>query len=529
MKLSERFTSLIKRRSRAGNNSRVAVVHWDRESIQFLVVSPKSRQVLAKEVGSVGRADVANPLVALADHFREHSLSVQRLVVLMSRPELDQLTLSLPPADESELPALVANAVEQQLGESEERPLVDFHVLPNSETDEPQLGSQLLAFALSAVEFHSLESQAATAGFRLAAISSRQLSPLSILRRRNVSKSSLSLAVHIYGGEAELAICRGAEPLFLRSLRITPDDASRSAEQIWLESQRCLALSSSETAALPLNWFVFTTCEAAWQVARALEDRGQMVVQPVDPLIGWEFDAGGDAETETSLVTSGANTGAAWDFLNGELLIDLLAPKKSPAPPNLLARWGVMGAAATLVAALGIYFLLSDIAKLRSEVQTLENDLAGTQKLAAKMQEKADQVLAVESWLEDQVDWLVVLDELSDRLPDGQNATVRRLTATTTSTMGVIDLSVQVAEQENISQLESRIRSAKYAATSKRINQTLDSSEYPWQFETRITFPFEVPASVQFGPRSDVAVESKPAASQTVGAADGTATQEAPQ
>ncbi|MCA9160261.1 MAG: hypothetical protein KDA72_18140, partial [Planctomycetales bacterium] len=152
-----------------------------------------------------------------------------------------------------------------------------------------------------------------------------------------------------------------------------------------------------------------------------------------------------------------------------------------------------LAAAVAVVVGVGIYFMLSDINKLRKEVSELENDLIGEKKLAAKFLEKADQVAYVESWLSDQVDWLAELNELSGRLPNGEQATVRRLTASASGKIANVDLSLQVAQQENIAQLEHSIRSAKYQATSQRISQNADASEYPWQFETHISFPVETP------------------------------------
>lgn len=487
-------------RSAAGSargSGRVAVVHWDREVIHFLVVTPKSKKLAPGDVGSIPHADFANPFTALAAHFREHSLEVQRVVVLLSRPELDLLTLTLPPADASELPALVASEVEQQLGETEEPPAVDFYVLPNTNTDRTeeipaasQTGVQVLAFALPASVLRTLQSQIAAAGFRAVAICSRQLSPLGILRRRHVPESTLAVSVHLYASEAELAICRGAEPILLRSIRINPDDPGRVAEQIWLESQRCLALLPHEVADLPFSWFVYTTCEASWQVARALEDHEQITIQPVDPLIGWEME--GPSQTEGTLkLASAANAGAAWEYLSDEMPVNLLAPKRPLKAANPMVRWAAMGVATAMVFGIGVYYLLSDINQLRDEVQVLEGDLVSAKKVTAKYQEKADQVAAVENWLSDQVDWVDELNELSKRLPDGQNATVRRLTASANSNAAAIDLAVQVAKQETISQFEGSIRSAKYGVTSKQISQNPESAEYPWQFETRIVFPVE--------------------------------------
>ena len=504
----------------ARGNSRVAVVHWDRENLHFMVVTPKSKKVSHADIGSVPHADAANPFVALANHFREHSIQVQRLVVLLSRPELDLLTLTLPPSEATELPALVASEVEQQLGEADEPPAIDFYVLPNSSTNQTddgaqpstlaptQSGVQVLAFALPASVQRTLLSQITGAGFRAAAICSRQLSPLGILQRRQIPESTLAVSVHLYASEAELAICRGSEPILLRSLRINAEDPVRVAEQIWLESQRCLALLPHEVADLPFSWFVYTTCEASYQVAQALEEHEHITIQPVDPLIGWEVESQDQSEGAMKFA-SAANAGAAWEFLNDKLPVNLLAPKKPPKAANPMKRWAAMGVAAALVLIIGVYFLLADVSQLGDEVQKLEGELANARKLTAKYQEKADQVATIENWLSDQVDWVNELNELSKRLPDGQNATVRRLTASANSGSAIIDLAVQVAKQETISQFEGSIRSAKYGVTSKQISQNPESEEYPWQFETRIVFPVEaVDASKKYASKAKLAEPS---------------------
>ncbi len=506
MKIPSPLNSLVARlqqstKPQQRGSGRVAVVHFDRDNIHFLVVTPKSKKLSPADLGSVPHADVANPFLALSNYFREHGIQVQRIVVLLSRPELDLLTLSLPPSDANELPILIASEVEQQLGEAEEPPAVDFYVLPSSANSSSaassegtsetiESGSQVMAFALPAPAQRLLRTQITTAGFRLAAIGSRHLSPLGILRRKQVLDNSLAVTVHLYAGEAELAICYGVDPILLRSIRISGDEPARLAQQLWMESQRCLALLPHEVADLPFNWFVFTTSDAAWKVAQALEDREELSVQPIDPLLGWEVDPQLAAEWSTKQ-TSAANLGAAWDFLGEAMPVNLLAPKRPPKPANPLTRWAVIGGAAVVALCIGIYFLLSDVNALRDEVQALDKELANTKKVTAKYQEKSDQVVAIENWLSDQVDWLAELNELSKRLPDGQNASVRRLSASSNTKSAAIDLAVQVAKQETISQFEASIRSAKYVVNSKQISQNPDSIEYPWQFETRIVFPVE--------------------------------------
>ena len=526
MKLLEQLSNLRNLATGNTGSGRIAVVHWDREQIYFLVVSLKSKAVTANDVGVIAYTEAGNPLLALATHFRDRSISVQRLVVLLSRPELDLPTLNLPPAEDSELPSLIASEVEQQLGETDEPPIVDFHIVAHPKADK-NVCNQVLVFALPAKELSSLQKQVAAAGFRLAAICSRHLAPLGILRRQNISNETLAVSVHLYTGEVELAVCRGSDPILLRTIRLSTEEPTRVAEQIWMELQRCLTLLPQETAELRLGWYVFATSDAARQVAQSLEDRGESSIHKIDPLAGWEVNEApkNDAEASgaaqgVSLTTSAANAGAAWDFVNNELPVNLLAPKRAPKPKNPRVRWAAIGTCAASVLGIAVYFLLSDVWQLQIEIDTLQRELDNTKKVTAKYQEKSDQVLAVQAWLADQVDWLSELNELSNRLPDGQDATVRRLTASATTNSATIDLSLQVADQEFISQLESRIRSAKYGATSKQISQNQNSVEYPWQFETRVSFPIEVQKQNAYGPKS-VSKSTEPSSTRT-SAAPGT-------
>ncbi|MCR9293857.1 MAG: hypothetical protein NXI32_14115 [bacterium] len=505
-------------------NSRIAFVHWDRETIDFLIATPNSQKLSPQDIGSVPRGDHANPLKALAEYFEQQEIMVGRLVVLLSRPELDQLQLDLPPASVRELPALVASGVEERLGEADEPPRVDF-LMPtgfDAQSADASQATSVWAFALSFNELRALEKDCEAAGFRLEGIGSRHLSPLGVLNRREIFRESVAISIHMYAAEVELVICRHSTPLLLRSIRTNPDAPQRVAEQIWSETRRCLTLLPEEPSGDEITWCVFSTSDYAQNVALGLQDRG-LDVQTIDPLLGWHIagpmsDAVAE-ETPTELPgSSAANSGAAWEFAHGGLPVNFLEPKRSPPPPNPYLRWGVIGTAATLALAVGVGFLLSDVRALEIEAADLERQLADAKKITAKYQSKADQVTFVENWLSDQVDWLAELEQLSKRLPQGQSATVRRLTAATVDRTAVFDLSVQVAKQENISDLEHGIRSAKYSSSSKSINQKANESEYPWQFETRITFPIDPPDSRSYAPPADASTDADlPSAARKAG------------
>jgi hypothetical protein len=485
--------------------------------------------VQTQDAGVLAYNAQQSPLLALREHLGQQGIAVQQLVVLLSRPELEQLSLNLPPADDDELPALVASAVEQQLGDSEIPPTVDFCSLATARAETEGASVQVLAFALTANSLQSLHSDAEQAGFRLVAIASRQLSAISLLKRITDLAPNLNIVLHLYPGEVELAFCIGDEPQLLRSVRVNLDELDRTVEQLQRETQRCLALLPHDVEELPQQWLVFDTCTAAEQISQLIENSLKTKVTRVDPTLQWDFlgplqivarkaeesSVGtqpedltradtGQSDSSSSAVDStyqtradtvtrptAALTGAAWEIWHEGLSVNLVNPKRAPQAPKPWVRPAAWSGAGLLAASIGGYALKTDVWQLQQEVESLQQQVQDSGKLAAKLLEKSDQAKVVENWLSDQVDWLVVLDEVSQRLPTGQDATVTRLNASTDAAQGIFDLSVQVTDPEKIAELEERLRSVRYSVNSKRISQSPEASEYPWRFETRITFGIE--------------------------------------
>ena len=511
MSFLDRFSLFQRKASSQALSGRMAVVHWDRDSVSYFVLTPNARQVKGSEIGTLRltlesneSSDVspddprtAKPLVALAEHFKDQKISVKGVVVLLSRPELDLLPLNLPPASSDELPSLVATEVEQQQGESPDPPIIDFYsppVQPGIDSQSPGT-QQVFAFALSQRQMAALHEQCTTAGFKLLAVGSRQLAPLRLLHESKIERESVVIAMHLFAGEAEIAICQGNVPVLLRTLRYSAEDPERVAEQIDTEAKRCLTLLPQELSERSVSWCIFETGDFARNVGAAIEQQEQVHVQWIAPYLGWNVI--GPAASDG--VHSAANSGAALDILGQSLPVNLLAPKKPPVPPNPWIRWGTLGGLSTAAAATVGYFLLTDVWDLQDQVKGLETNYRDESKVTAKYQEKSDQVATIEGWLTDQVDWVAELADLAGRLPDGQDATVRRLSgAVNAKGSGSIDLAMQVRSQEVISELENRIRGAKYTIVSKQITQNPDSQEYPWQFESHIEFPLTPPGLRRF-------------------------------
>jgi hypothetical protein len=492
--------SLLELKKTRPGKGPVAFVHWDKDNLYYFIGS-LSQSITNSSTGALPLANPDKPIATLATYLKESHGSVNQVVALISRPELDLSTLSLPKGDEKETASMVASQLEQQYGDASDFPTADF-VLSTSHQDATTGAdtNDVLLFAAQRRYLQSIDEQAKEVGLKLVGVGARHLGPLSLLRRKTVTTDSITVAIQFYPGETELSICHGQVPVLLRSIRNSTEDAERVAEQVAVEVERCLTLLPQEIASKPIQIVFFGDSPFANKVTEALQSLEPQSVLSINATFDWPSSPkNGSAEIVVDGVFA-ANIGAAWDYFQKSLPVDLLAPKRPPKPANPWIKRGVITAAAVAGASAVSYVLLGDINDLQLEVEQLESDFANVSKLTNKYQEKADRVKSVEDWLSNQVDWLSELNEISQRLPEGQNATVRRLTGTLGASGSAIDLSVQVNAQEYISVLEDRLTSAKYSVSSRQISQSPDTTDYPWNFETRISFAIDTPSWKSYGP-----------------------------
>ena len=505
-----KFIRMPNRRSGVGP---VAVIHWDRERLYYFIGSMRE-PLTDNSTGTIELTPQDKPITAFAGHLTQSNRKINQVLVLLSRPELDLSTLTLPEGDEKETSAMVASEIEQQYGDGHEPPTVDFAISsPVQEVGTNSEVNNVLVFSAQPKYLQSLEDQATTSGLKLVGVGARHLGPLSLMKRHSVLKDGFAIAIQFYPGETEISMCHDAMPMLLRSIRNSTDDSERVAEQVAIEVERCLTLLPHHIATLPIQLAFFGDSPFATSVTAALNSHEHLTVSIVDPAEGWNDSSPVPPLAAPIHGVIAPNLGAAWDYFHKCLPVNLLHPKQPPKPVNPWVRRSAFGGLIAAAAAIAAYVMLSDISELKDEVAQRETEFSNTSKVTSKYQQKADKVQAVEDWLSNQTDWLAELNELSKRLPEGQNATVRRLTANLSGSGGAIDLSVQVNQQEYISVLEDRLKSAKYSVLSRQISQSPETSDYPWHFETSIKFAANAPIDKRFAPPVSSPSDSKSASS----------------
>lgn len=297
-----------------------------------------------------------------------------------------------------------------------------------------------------------------------------------------------------------MVVARGSQPLFLRTLRLSTDDASSIAEQILLEVQRCLSLLPSEhqgeeaevataapSPAPPL--FVFPGTDAG-PLAEALRERK---VAEVHYLTSSSLWPSGSVASEIRTEQFASLLGAGEQFLQHQLPVNLLAPKRPPKPIHPLRKWGPIGGLTAASLVLGGWFLYSDVRDLNEEANRLQTTRDDQWKLANKSAERIDKLDLVEKWEAERVDWLSLMASLSSTLPLGDRASVRRMTASVSNAGPQVSLSVMVKSPEDLALMEEKLRSQSMEVSSQRVNQQASEEDYPWQFETTIVAPWGDP------------------------------------
>jgi len=499
----------------------VVVASWDQVNVYFLVTKERKDALEAVAWGTLTRENERPALSVLHEHLTAEKITASRLMLLLPRTDLEMTTVQIPPAEQTEVSALVRAEVEQLIGDGDHELVVDYRLLdgatpPNftntsstttSESDDADQVTQdaetkhsqsAAAFSVEQSELDAWIDAVGQTGLQLAAFTSRQTAPLHQLRQQRAFRSSLSVLIVVYEGEVELSFFRGHHLGSLRTFRAGSHEVGALTDQIQTEVQRSISLMDfvapgemPEMLVLvrgPLDGLpngdvekdrpnddTLTFCES-------LEARPVTLTMPVDSK-RQPGDATDIQPPDPVLVAS------ALVFHEHHLAVDLIHPKLPPVPPNPVRRWAAIAALALGSLGIGSYTMLADVNDLQRQVAEKKQDLDDAERIAAKMQEKADETRLVQQWLGDQVDWLGQLQRLSSRFPEGQLANVRRLSASVDGSTGGIDLSVQVNDPNRVAELENALREANFSITSKRISEQANNEEYPWQFEARIAFP----------------------------------------
>jgi Tfp pilus assembly PilM family ATPase len=408
-------------------------------------------------------------------------------LVAVGRASIELRLLTLPPADDDELPEMVRFQAMRQFSTLGEDWSLDF--VPVGSTAEG--ASSVLAAAISPKLVAQIQKTCQAADLTPKRLVLRPFAAASLLCRRSERAASrVRLMVDLLTDEADLTVLIDRSVIFMRTVRLPAKlDATQQADELVAEVRRTMAAAQNQLGGQGVESLVLC---AAGDEHGALKDllaaKLSLPVAAFDPFegvrVGPELrshppDAPGRfAPLLGLLLDEAAQTPHAIDFLH---------PRQKAVAPSR-RRTVVLAAAvvATLLLALVgyVWLLFADLAaekaRLGAELKRLQRESKSAAKSIKRMEE-------IERWTRGDVVWLDELYELSDEMPSADEAIVEQLQAGSRAEGGgVIVLDGLVSEWDVVGRLEQRLRDAAHRVDGKGSYQDDSHPDYGWRYHETV-------------------------------------------
>lgn len=520
--------------------SRMLAVDWSRREVRYVIASTHGGSIVVEAAESVSLPVTEGPEddvdrragETLRDALASVRLNRARVLVAIDRSRSEMLHLAVPPADDSELPALVWNQAIRASQSVTEDSIVDF-VAVAGQSSEPR---EVIAASLSVDQLERVRSTMQAAGLTTDRIVLRGFAAASLVARFAQEPSQSYLLVNLLGDEADLTVVHSGRVRFQRTVRLPADaDQQTIADSLNTEIRRTLLVaphdstdgkpSANGNPAECIYLFGREDDHGALRERLASEDLPDVQLVDVFERMGTPA-TGRDRRTSLPLAIprlsrrgrhdrlaqSGptrdmAGASVEWSGsagvpddpgrfapLLGMLLdeaqgkrhaVDFLNPKKPPKPPDRrrqLIVGGVAAAAVLLAAAIYAGQTLSDADERNRQ---LAEELKELDALVKRTAEKRSLVSAIENWEASNIVWLDELRDLSLKFPSGRDAVVLRMSMTPARTGGgIITLQGLARDPTVVENMEQQIRDEYREVTTPRVQQRKQDDTYAWHFDT---------------------------------------------
>ena len=457
-------------------------VQWGSRSVDYIVARTHSGALRIQRSGSLareGEAGLTAPAELLLAELSDLTAHRIRLLLGVSRSQVDVAYLDLPPATDDELPDLVNHQLLIEAGDNSDQSIVDFLPL-NEDPEEPRRVCTVsieaaIATAMSD-ECTALAGKPETIGFQPTATAQRfhHLAP---------RICEPLLLVNLVDRDVDLIVCEGGTVRYTRGFVVSTDDQPEVGAQLAVEIRRTLAVSPVDGKQVG-HVYLFGTLEQHDVLVSLLSDSLDLPVSLLNPFESIDL---GDTCTPSDVGRFAPLLGMLQDAVSGRQSIDFAHPRKPPQPRSRWRQFAFYVTAASLLLAAIATFLYRDHLATRQALNNLQLRADQFQRRLEKVRAKQVIVDAVARWRSDDVTWLDELRDVSARFPHGSDAAVRKMSLGSSPGGGVLDLKLQVRDPQTIAAMESGLRDPFHQVRSKRISEIADGGDLPWQFETLIT------------------------------------------
>lgn len=492
---------------------RYIALEWDTSQARVAVARVGGREVVVEDAFTVEIAPRTPETAAdeidvgqwLASELSARKLTSLDALVTIGRGDVELRMLTLPPAPDDELPELVRFQAQSHFSALGDDWALDF--LPVSGDQHQQ--RHVLAAGMSPLAMTRIGQACESAQLRPRRFVLGSCAAASLLHRESGQAAGVRLTVDLLPVGSDLTVLMDGAVVFMRSVRLPGErNSAEHAEALAGEIRRTMTAAHNHLSNRRVEEVILFGVPAHDEPVRSgLQHAIDLPVRLCDPFdcvpLGEKLrvqrpDPSGFAPLLGALLDEAGERRHAIDFLH---------PRKKPQPPS--RRRLVIGVAAAVAA---IVLVIAGIVGWQilgqeSEITSLEKQSAALDERVAVAKANAAKVDKIDNWARNEVIWIRVLAELSQRFPEPEAARVSRFVAgTRREGGGELVLDGLVDSQNTIADLENAIRDDVHRVIGSGGQYDDADADYPWRFKERILLnvldPIDRPETVLAAPAS---------------------------
>jgi Tfp pilus assembly PilM family ATPase len=420
--------------------SRHLVITWNARTLRYLLTDADRQRHL--RVIDAGReelnpeTDLSSTISACVKQLVERlKAEKSKLIILINRGSVDSATFQVPPAAESELPALIQNLAVRDIPGATDQTPIDF-IAYKRQADGSRSVSAMALVAEEHLLIRQLIQQSGCRSHRVL-VSTHPLRAfvpelLQIEQEKN-EPDAATLVVSRGDDVAEVLICDNGLPLVSRTIRLAADVPSTEINRyLRSETQRTLISASGQLT-------------QAAKIAHVVIVGNETQTSGLDTMLAEHFGVVAAVVRPTSMVADLETTDPLFDVVNSGSFATLLAAAYEDArsiapaidfanprrPVPAASRKRMYAAIAAVLVGLvggGYYYVWAQFHEIDEENARLVTRLNDLNDVVKDTESRRQMVRLLSTWENNRISWPDELRDLTERIPSSPDLVVQQLT-----------------------------------------------------------------------------------------------------
>jgi len=437
-----------------------------------------------------------------------------KLLILMNRGSVDSATFAVPPASESELPALVQNMAVRDIPGATDQTPIDFIAYPTRPDGTRNISAMaLVAEDLVLVRQLMAQSGCKSHGVLVSTHPLRSFVPELLRIEQQASGDSDSASLIISRGDdvAEVLLSAGSLPLLSRTIRLAADVPQFEINRyLRSETQRTLISAGAQLAypAKIAHVVIVGNEEQTAGLDDVLSEHFQVVAAVVRP--SSVLADPGSVEPSVNIVNSGSFApllaAAFEDAASVTPAIDFANPRRAPMKTSPIKKIAAAVTAVSLLVGGGFYYVWSQFSEIDDENARLVTRLNELNEIVKDTQSRRSLVTSVAAWEKNRISWPDELRDLTERIPSLPDLTVQQLTISSAGPGTAVATFRGVGKSpEIIAQMENSLRDKYHDIRIPGVREQQEGNIVVSTFQATLTIRKRSPSQyVPVSPPADV-------------------------